>query len=169
MMPTSVLGPDAGLAVTEPVRHFWHMQIDLAGPREPGRAPDGIDIDELRAPSLEASERIETVDVVELLTPPPITRGSRVRLEQPKLSAGTWDITVWDAPTYFEWTQKTGGTTSVAGHRVEPLGEGRARLTLAHSTCAACSSRSWPCSTEGLTDRYMNREAEGMMRAAEAV
>ena len=71
-------------------------------------------------------QRIETVDMVELLTPAPITKGSRVRLKQPKLPEGTWDITVWDAPSYFEWTQKTGGTTSVAGHRVEALGEGRA-------------------------------------------
>lgn len=27
-----------------PVRHFWHMQIDLAGPIEPGPAPAGIEI-----------------------------------------------------------------------------------------------------------------------------
>lgn len=27
-----------------PVRHFWHMQIDLDGPVEPGPAPEGIEI-----------------------------------------------------------------------------------------------------------------------------
>ena len=27
------------------IRHFWHMQIDLDGPVEPGPAPDGIEID----------------------------------------------------------------------------------------------------------------------------
>lgn len=38
-----------------PIRHFWHMQIDLKGPLDPGPAPDGIDIggiappDDLRA------------------------------------------------------------------------------------------------------------------------
>jgi len=38
-----------------PIRHFWHMQIDLDGPVEPGPSPDGIDIegiepaDDLRA------------------------------------------------------------------------------------------------------------------------
>ena len=74
--------------------------------------------------------RIETVDVVELLTPAPMSKGSRVRLKQPKLPEGTWDITVWDAPSYFEWRQKSGGITSVAGHRVEMLEEGRSRLTL---------------------------------------
>ena len=110
--------------------------------------------------------RIETVDVVELLTPAPITKGSQVRLKQPKLSEGTWDITVWDAPSYFEWTQKTGGITSVAGHRVEALGEGRARLTL------TLDMRGFLIPVialfyKGLTNRYMNLEAEGMKRAAE--
>jgi mycothiol synthase len=27
-----------------PIRHFWHMQIDLDGPVDPGAAPDGIEI-----------------------------------------------------------------------------------------------------------------------------
>jgi len=109
--------------------------------------------------------RIETVDVVELLTPAPIAKDSQVRLKQPKLPEGTWDITVWDAPSYFEWTQKTGGITSVAGHRVEALGEGRARLTL------TLDMRGFliPIAVfyKGLTNRYINLEAEGMKRAAE--
>ena len=69
-------------------------------------------------------QRIETVEAVERLTPAPLARGSRVRLKQPKLPEGVWDVTVWDAPAYFEWTQKAGGVTNVAGHRVEALGRG---------------------------------------------
>ena len=112
-------------------------------------------------------QRIETVDIVELLTRAPITNGSRVRLKQPKLPEGTWDITVWDAPSYFEWTQKTGGITSVAGHRVEALGEGGARLTL------TLDMRGFLIPIialfyKKLTNRYMNLEAEGMKRAAES-
>ena len=75
-------------------------------------------------------QRIETVDVVELLTPAPVGEGSRVRLKQPKLPEGIWEVTVWDAPSYFEYRQQSGGITSVAGHRVEALEEGRSRLTL---------------------------------------
>ncbi len=71
--------------------------------------------------------RIETVDVTELLTPAPVAKGSRVRMTQPKLPEGTWDITVWDPPSYFEMRQKSSGITSVAGHRVEALEEGRSR------------------------------------------
>ena len=110
-------------------------------------------------------QRIETVDTVEPLMPAPMTKGSRVRLRQPKLPEGTWDITVWDAPSYFEWTQKTSGITSVAGHRVEALGEVRARLTL------TLDMRGFliPVALfyKGLTNRYMNLEAEGMKRAVE--
>jgi uncharacterized membrane protein len=112
-------------------------------------------------------QRIETVDTVELLTPPPLAKGSRVRLKQPKLGEGTWDITVWDAPAYFEWTQKMGGITSVAGHRVEALAEGRARLTLTIDMRGVLT----PVIAlffKGLTNRYMNLEAEDMKRAAEA-
>jgi mycothiol synthase len=32
------------------VRHFWHMQIDLAGPAEPGPVPVGIDINGIEVP-----------------------------------------------------------------------------------------------------------------------
>jgi uncharacterized membrane protein len=112
-------------------------------------------------------QRIETVDTVELLTPAPITKGSRVRLKQPKLPEGIWDITAWDAPSYFEWTQKTSGITSVAGHRVEALGDGRARLTL------TLDMRGFLIPImllfyKKLTNDYMNLEAEGMKRAAES-
>ncbi|HKO33794.1 MAG TPA: SRPBCC family protein [Candidatus Limnocylindria bacterium] len=111
-------------------------------------------------------QRIETVDIVELLTPAPITRGSRVRLKQPKLPEGTWDVTVWDAPSYFEWTQKTGGTTSIAGHRVEALGDDRARLTLTLDMRGLLIPIMMLFYRD-LTKRYMNLEAEGMKRAAE--
>jgi uncharacterized membrane protein len=110
--------------------------------------------------------RIETVDVVELLTPAPMSKGSRVRLKQPKLPEGTWDITVWDAPSYFEWRQKSGGITSVAGHRVETLEEGRSRLTLSlemRGLLIPVVSLFY----RDLTNRYMTVEAQGMKRAAE--
>jgi uncharacterized membrane protein len=134
---------EKSLDITAPQQHVWDVLSDLeAWPR-----------------------RIDTVETVELLTPSPLAKGSRVRLKQPKLPEGVWDITVWDPPSYFEWTQKTSGITSVAGHRVEGLGEGRARLTL------TLDMRGFliPVALfyRGLTNRYMNLEAEGMKRAAE--
>ncbi|HEY5857316.1 MAG TPA: SRPBCC family protein [Aldersonia sp.] len=112
-------------------------------------------------------QRIETVDVVELLTPAPVGEGSCVRLEQPRLPAGTWAVTVWDAPSYFEFRQKSGGVTNVAGHRVEALEEGRSRLTLTldmRGLLVPVFGRIY----KGLTNRYMTVEAQGMKRAAES-
>ena len=112
-------------------------------------------------------KRIETVDAVELLTPAPIGKGSQVRLKQPKLPEGTWNVTTWDAPSFFEWTQKEGGITNVAGHRIEALGESRARLTLTldmRGLLVPIFGRIY----SDLTNRYMTLEAEGMKRAAEA-
>ncbi|MBX3030990.1 MAG: SRPBCC family protein [Chloroflexi bacterium] len=112
-------------------------------------------------------QRIETVDTVELLTPTPITAGSRVRLKQPKLPEGTWEVTAWNAPSFFEWVQRTGGITIVAGHRVEALGEDQARLTL------TIEMRGLLVPVIALfqkarTQRYMELEADGMKQAAES-
>lgn len=66
-----------------------------------------------------------------------------------------------------EWKQKTSGITSVAGHRVEALGEGRARLTLTldmRGFLIPIFGRFY----KGLTERYMDLEAEGMKRSAES-
>jgi uncharacterized membrane protein len=113
-------------------------------------------------------QRIETVDLVELLTPAPVGQGSSVRLKQPKLPEGTWEVTVWDAPSYFEFRQKSGGVTNVAGHRVEALEEGRSRLTLTldmRGLLVPVVALFY----KGLTNRYMTIEAQGMKRASESV
>ena len=111
--------------------------------------------------------RVETVEIAELLTPAPVAEGSRVSLKQPKLPEGTWDITVWDAPSYFEMRQKSGGVTSAAGHRVEALEEGRSRLTL------SVDMQGWLVPvvglfSKGITTRYLTSEAQDMKRAAES-
>ncbi len=112
-------------------------------------------------------DHIETVDSVQLLTPAPVTQGSRLRLKQPKLPEGEWLVTVWDAPSYFEYRQESGGVTIDAGHRVEALAEDRSRLTL------TLDMRGLLVPVVGLfykgqTNRYMTLEAEGMKRAAES-
>lgn len=112
-------------------------------------------------------QRIETVDTVEVLTAPPLGVGGRVRLKQPKLPEGVWELMVWDAPSYFEWMQKMTGTTTVAGHRVEAIGGDRSRLTLTlemRGLLFTIIGRFY----RDLTNRYMSLEAEGMKRAAES-
>ena len=111
--------------------------------------------------------RIETVAEVELLTPPPVAVGARVRLKQPKLPEGTWEVTSWDAPSSFEFRQQSGGVTSTAGHRVEALDDGRSRLTLTvemRGLLVPIFGRIY----RDLTNRYMAIEADGIKRAAES-
>src|SRR4029450_14148223 len=101
------------------------------------------------------------------LTPPPVATGSRLRLKQPKLPEGTWDVTVWDPPSFFEYRQKSGGVTTVAGHRVEALEERRSRLVLTldmRGPLVLVVALFY----KGLTNRYMTVEAQGMKRAAES-
>jgi uncharacterized membrane protein len=112
-------------------------------------------------------QRIETVEVVELLKPAPLGVGSRVRLKQPKLPDGIWEITAWEAPSFFEYRSKSGGVTIVAGHQVEALDEGRSRLTLTlemRGLLVPVFGRIY----RDLTNRYMTLEAQGMKRAAES-
>ena len=112
-------------------------------------------------------QRIETVDAVELLTPAPLGQGSRVRLKQPNLPEGIWDVTAWDSPSYFEFRQKSGGVTNVAGHRVEALEQGRSGLTLTlhmRGLLVPVVALFY----QGLTNRYMTVEAQGIKRAAES-
>ena len=117
--------------------------------------------------NLEAWQRtVTTIEDLEILTPPPVDTGSRVRLKQFKLPEGFWTVTEWTPPSYFEWQQKTSGVTSVAGHRVEALGPDRARLLL------TLDMRGPMIPIIGLFYKklvrdYMQREAEGMRRAAE--
>ena len=112
-------------------------------------------------------QRIETVDVVELLTPAPLGKGSRVRLKQPRLPEGIWEVTVWDAPSFFEYRQQSGGVTSVAGHRVEAIDGDRSRLSL-ELEMRGLLVPVVAVFFKGLTNRYMTLEAQGMKRAAES-
>lgn len=112
-------------------------------------------------------DRIETVDSVEFITPPPLALGSQVRLSQPKLPEGVWDTTVWEPPSYFEWRQKSTGATTVAGHRVEELDDGRSRLTLTLDMSGfliPIFGRMF----KDLTNRYMTTEAQSIKSTAES-
>ncbi len=135
---------ETSVDIEAPTRRVWDVLTDLEGwPR-----------------------RIDTVDQVELLTAVPVAVGSRVRLKQPKLPEGTWEVTAWDAPTWFEWRQKSGGVTSVAGHRVTALSEKRSRLSLSLEMRGLLVPLVGRLS-KGLIDRYMATEAQGIKRAAE--
>lgn len=72
-----------------------------------------------------------TMARVELLGEGPLTVGSRARVTQPRLRPATWTVTELEPPHRFVWETEALGTRLVAGHRLEPAGDGcRNRLTL---------------------------------------
>jgi carbon monoxide dehydrogenase subunit G len=112
-------------------------------------------------------QRIETVDEAEVLTTPPVAIGTRVRLRQPKLPEAIYEVITWDPPSSFELRSKSSGVTTVAGHRVDALDDGRARLTLTLEM-SGLLAQVFGRMFKGLTTDYMSAEARDLKRAAES-
>lgn len=110
-------------------------------------------------------QRIDTVELAELLTPPPIGMASRVRLKQTRLPEGVWVVTAWDPPCHFEFHQKSTRITSVVGHRVDARGEDRSQLTLNLEIRGLFTPIA--LLAKGQSQRYLVSEAEDIKRAAE--
>ncbi|MDY7106937.1 MAG: SRPBCC family protein [Actinomycetota bacterium] len=92
--------------------------------------------------------------------------GSRVRIDQPKLAAMTWEITEWDPGRGFTWEMSSAGVRVRASHVVTPTGPASCRLTL------TMSQRGFLVPLLELLvgrrgRRYMAQEADGLKRAAE--
>lgn len=56
--------------------------------------------------------------------------GTRVRVEQPWLPPATWQVTVLEPGRSYTWESPAPGLHSTGWHTVEPVGEGRSRVTL---------------------------------------
>jgi uncharacterized membrane protein len=104
---------------------------------------------------------------IERLDDAPFGMGSRVRIRQPKLPSAIWRVSAYEPNRYFAWTTKGTGITGVAGHRIEPLGPGRSRVTL------TVDNKGLLAPIIGVIYRklslyYMNMEADGLKRRSES-
>jgi uncharacterized membrane protein len=133
--------------------------VDIAAPAQ--RVWD-VMIDVERWPEWTGS-----VSSVELLDRGPLGVGSRARIRQPRLAAAVWTVTTIEPGRYFEWRSVLPGLTSIGGHRVEAQGSDRSRVRL---------SLEWKGMLAPLINliygdlsrRYVDTEAEGLRRRAEA-
>jgi carbon monoxide dehydrogenase subunit G len=110
---------------------------------------------------------VGTVEGVELLTPGPLGRGSRVRLRQAKVGEGTWEVAAWEPPSSFQLRRTSSGLTTVVDHLVEATGERASRLTLRlelRGLLAPVLGRL----ARGMTERSLAEEAADVKAAAEA-
>jgi uncharacterized membrane protein len=92
--------------------------------------------------------------------------GSEADVQQPRLRRARWRVTKLDPGREFVWESTAGGVTSVGEHIVRPAGDGSLlKLTIRQSgrftgLVAALYGRR--------IQRYLQIEAEGFRRAAEA-
>ena len=107
--------------------------------------------------SMTAVDRVEDV---------PLRIGSKVRIKQPRLPSTVWTVTGYVEGKEFTWDAKGPGTTTHASHIVTPEGS-TATVTLRIDVTGPMAGALWRM-LEGITHRYVQMEAEGLVRAAEA-
>ena len=104
---------------------------------------------------------------MERLDDAPFGVGSRVRIRQPKFPAVVWRVTDYEPGRYFAWGTSSAGMKVTAGHRIDPAGSGRSRVTLSLRQKGPLAPV-FGLLFKRLTLRYMNLEAEGLARRSES-
>jgi uncharacterized protein YndB with AHSA1/START domain len=93
--------------------------------------------------------------------PNPPDVGTQVRIEQPKMRLAIWLVDEWDPPRHFAWISESAGVTTQAEHLVEPLPDGRSRVTLAITQTGGLA---WLIGrlAMGRTRQYVDAELAGL-------
>ncbi len=96
----------------------------------------------------------------------PLTVGSRVRVEQPRIPPTEYVVTEFEPSRSFTWTATGPGVRTTARHLLEDLGTGGTRVTLVVEQAGplgAVMGRIY----RRLTDRYLTAEADGLKARSE--
>lgn len=108
----------------------------------------------------------ESVTSLRKLDPGPLRVGARVRLKQPKLPPAVWTVTELSDSERFSWATPGLGFRTTAFHEVAADGEGSLlRLGVEQDgPLSGLVGRLF----RGLAERYVDLEATGLKRRAEA-
>jgi hypothetical protein len=93
--------------------------------------------------------------------------GQPVRVEQPRLPKTVWLVTDFESGREFAWVAGAPGLKTIASHQIEPLPAGR-RDSDADDRPDRSARLALFALTTSLTRRYVNMEAQGLKRRAEA-
>jgi hypothetical protein len=93
--------------------------------------------------------------------------GRRYAISQPKFPRLEWTVTSVDPGRGWTWEQRSPGGTTVAHHVVEPIGDGRTRVTQGVDQRGPIGVVVGVLA-RGLTRRYLDMESRGLKAAAEA-
>jgi uncharacterized membrane protein len=102
-----------------------------------------------------------SVSSVERLDDGPLQVGSKARVRQPRLPTAVWEVTELVPAESFTWVAHGPGVISVGVHRVEPLPEGRCRVTAVLEQGGLLGSVVGLL-TKGLTETYLKTEVLGL-------
>lgn len=92
--------------------------------------------------------------------------GSTARVKQPKLAAADFVITSWQPEHGFDWVTKNAAVAALGHHEIEPAAGG-SRVTLwVEFSGPLAGVIAWLYG--GLTQRYVQMEAEGLKRRVES-
>jgi uncharacterized protein YndB with AHSA1/START domain len=109
----------------------------------------------------------DSMDEVRWLEGSTVSVGSRARVKQPGMPALTWAVTEVDDARAFHWQTSSPGVRTLGTHTIAAAGEGRSSLTLGLQQSGALAGLVNAMSGSR-SRRYVQMEAEGLKRAAEA-
>lgn len=93
--------------------------------------------------------------------------GAQARIKQPRSPALTWTVTELDAGRGFGWEATSPGVITVGTHVVSPANDHASTLTLGLTQSGALAGLIGAL-TGARTRRFVQLEADGLKRAAEA-
>jgi uncharacterized membrane protein len=102
-----------------------------------------------------------SVTSVERLDDGPLRVGSKARVRQPRLPTAVWEVTELVPAESFTWVARGPGVVTTGIHRVEPLPEGRSRVTAVLEQGGLLGGVVGRL-TKGLTETYMRTEVLGL-------
>ena len=111
-------------------------------------------------------EWTRSIDQVERLDGGEFRLGSRARICQPRIPAAVWTVTEFEPEKSFTWVSEALGMKSVAGHRLEPRGDGAVSLTLTFMQ-SGWLARLVRSRAERIAKEYLAMEAQGLKRRCE--
>ena len=107
-----------------------------------------------------------SITSVQRLDDGPIRIGSKARVKQPKLAGSVFEVTTWNPERGFDWVTKSPGIQGLGRHVIEPTARG-SRVTLS-VTFSGPLTGFVALFFGGLTERYIEMEADGLKGRAEA-
>ncbi|GAA3199473.1 SRPBCC family protein [Actinocorallia longicatena] len=109
----------------------------------------------------------DSMVALDLVAGTELAPGSQVRIRQPRLPVTVWTVTEFTPGTHFTWASATPALTSVAAHHLIPGEDGTVTVRLVFDQWGLLAPLTTLFSRR-LIHRYVDMEAEGLKKAAEA-